>query len=57
MPTEVVIDNKKYVILSKDKYEGLTQKQVYEKYNGELLTLEEAKARTLSRIERWDKLK
>jgi hypothetical protein len=57
MPSEVVIDNKEYVILSKEKYESLTKKQVYEKYKGELLTLEEAKARTLARMEKWDKLK
>lgn len=57
MPSEVVIDNKEYVILSKEKYESLTKKQIYEKYKGELLTLEEAKARTLARMEKWDKLK
>ena len=42
MPSEVVIDNKECVILSKEKYESLTKKQIYEKYKGELLTLEEA---------------
>jgi hypothetical protein len=29
MPTELVIDNKECVILSKEKYETLTKKQVY----------------------------
>ncbi|MBK6499394.1 MAG: hypothetical protein KAX53_02900 [Saprospiraceae bacterium] len=54
MPSEVVIDNKECVILSKEKYESLTKKQIYEKYKGELLTLEEAKARTFARMEKWD---
>jgi len=31
MPTEVVIDNKEYVILSKERYESLLKKNVYEK--------------------------
>ncbi len=29
MPSEVVIDSKEYVILSKEKYESLTKRQVY----------------------------
>lgn len=41
MPTEIIIDNKKYVILPKEKYESLTKKLVHEKYKGELLSLEE----------------
>ena len=41
MPTELVIDNKECVILSKEKYESITKKLVYEKYKGELLSLEE----------------
>ncbi len=57
MPTEVVIDNKKYIILPKEKYESLTKKQVYEKFNGQLLSVEEAKARTLERVEKWAKSK
>ncbi len=57
MVSEVVIDDKKYVILPKDEYEALTKKSVIEKYDGALLTLEEAKARTLARIEKWDKSK
>jgi hypothetical protein len=57
MPTEVVIDNKKYIILPKEKYESLTKKQVYEKFNGQLLSVEEAKARTLERVEKWVKSK
>lgn len=57
MPIAVTIDNKKYVILPKEKYESLMKKHVYEKYKGELLTLEEAKARTLARMEKWDKSK
>jgi hypothetical protein len=57
MPTEVVIDNKKYIILPKKKYESLTKKQVYEKFNGQLLSVEEAKARTLERVEKWAKSK
>lgn len=55
MVSEVVIDDKKYVILPKDEYEALTKKRVMEKYDGVLLTLEEAKARTLARIEKWAK--
>jgi len=55
MVSEVVIDDKKYVILPKDEYEALTKKRVMEKYDGALLTLEEAKARTLARIEKWAK--
>ena len=57
IPTEVVIDNKKYIILPKEKYESLTKKQVYEKFNGQLLSVEEAKARTLERVEKWAKSK
>jgi hypothetical protein len=55
MVSEVVIDDKKYVILPIDEYEVLTKKRVMEKYDGALLTLEEAKARTLARIEKWAK--
>lgn len=55
MVSEVVIDDKKYVILPKDEYEALTKKHVMEKYDGALLTLEEAKTRTLARIEKWAK--
>lgn len=54
MPAEVILDNKEHVIISNERYERLTKKQVYEKYKGELLTLEEAKARTFARMEKWD---
>ena len=57
MPSEVIIDNKKYIIIHKEKYESLTKKQVYEKYNGELLSVEQAKARSLERLEKWAKSK
>ena len=57
MPSEVIIDNKKYIIIPKEKYESLTKKQVYEKYNGELLSVEQAKARSLERLEKWAKSK
>ena len=42
---------------AKEKYESLTKKQVYEKFNGQLLSVEEAKARTLERVEKWVKSK
>jgi hypothetical protein len=51
MATEIIIDNKKYVILPKERYESLLKKHVYEKYEGNLLSLDEAKARSLKRIE------
>ncbi len=56
-PAEVTIDDKKYVIISKESYERLTKDQVYQKYSGDFLTLEEAKARTLERIGKWAKSK
>ncbi|MBK9255361.1 MAG: hypothetical protein IPM42_07735 [Saprospiraceae bacterium] len=55
MVSEIIIDNKKYVILPKDEFEALTKKQVLEKYKGELLTFEEAKERTKARMEKWVK--
>lgn len=38
MPTELTSDNKKYVILPKERYENFTKKKVYEKYKGDHLT-------------------
>jgi hypothetical protein len=38
--------------MPKEKYESLAKKQVYEKYKRELLNLEEAKARTLAKMDR-----
>ncbi len=43
MVSEIIIDNKKYVILPKDEFEALTKKQVLKKCKGELLTFDEAK--------------
>jgi hypothetical protein len=43
--------------MPKEKYESLAKKQVYEKYKGELLNLEEAKARSLDRLNKWSNSK
>lgn len=43
MVSEVIIDDKKYVIMPKEAYEALTKKQVLEKFKGELLTLRKLK--------------
>jgi len=55
MVSEIIIDNKKYIILPKEEFEALTKKQVLEKYKGELLTFDEAKERTKERMEKWAK--
>jgi len=56
MFSEVIIDDKKYVILPKEAFEALKKKQIMEMYHEEeLLNLEDAKARTLARIEKWAK--
>ncbi len=57
MPIEVVIDNKEYVILPKERYNSLLKKHVHEKYKGKLLNVEQAKAISLERLERWMKPK
>jgi len=57
MPSEFIIDNKKYVILAKEQYESLLQKKVHKQLEGELLTLEEARQRSLQRIDKWEKAK
>jgi hypothetical protein len=57
MPIEVVIDNKEYEILPKERYDSLLKKHVHEKYKGKLLTVEQAKAISLERLEKWMKPK
>ncbi|MBK8628142.1 MAG: hypothetical protein IPN86_22075 [Saprospiraceae bacterium] len=57
MTIEIILDNNKYVILPKERYDSLLKKHVYEKYNGELLSVEQAKARSLKRLEKWMKPK
>ncbi len=55
MASEVIINKKKYVIIPIEKYESLTKKQVVKKYDGMLLSIGEARARTKARIEKWAK--
>jgi hypothetical protein len=55
MASEVIINKKKYVIIPIEKYESLTKKQVVKKYDGSLLSIDEARARTKARIEKWAK--
>lgn len=57
MPTKITINKQESVIPNEEEHKNLSMEEVYQKYKGELLTLEEAKARTLARMEKWDKLK
>jgi hypothetical protein len=57
MISEVVIEKKKFVILPKERYEQLLKKQIKKEYDGQLLALEDARARTIERIEKWSKSK
>lgn len=55
MIDEVIIDNKKYVIMPYDKFQKITQAKVHKAFKGNLLNVEEAKARTKERIAKWAK--
>mgnify|MGYP006920777436 CR=1 FL=1 len=57
MVSEVIIDDKKYVILPKEEYVALQKADFHEKFKGRLFSLDEARKKSEELILEWAKQK
>jgi hypothetical protein len=57
MVSEVIIDEKKYVILPKEEYVALQQADFHEKFKGRLFSIDEARKKSEELILEWAKQK
>lgn len=57
MVSEVIIDDKKYVIMPKEEYTALQKANIHEKFKGRLFSIEEARKKSEELILEWAKQK
>jgi hypothetical protein len=57
MVSEVIIDDKKYVIIPKEEYVALQKTDFQEKFKGRLFSIEEARKKSEELILEWAKQK
>jgi hypothetical protein len=57
MVTEVIIDEKKYVILPKEEYEAKLKLDIHKKFEGRLFSIDEARKKSEDLILAWAKQK
>ncbi|WP_255036128.1 hypothetical protein [Lacihabitans soyangensis] len=57
MVSEVIIDEKKYVILPKEEFVALQKADFHEKFKGRLFSIDEARKKSEELILEWAKQK
>jgi hypothetical protein len=57
MVSEVIIDDKKYVILPKEEFVALQKADFHEKFKGRLFSIDEARKKSEELILEWAKQK
>ncbi|WP_255070859.1 hypothetical protein [Lacihabitans sp. LS3-19] len=57
MVSEVIIDDKKYVLMPKEEYLALQKSDLHKKFEGRLFSIEEARKKSEELILEWAKQK